>query len=128
MRLMYDKSTQNCRLMFDSNSNSTVARVVAHAAFFAVAWLSATGMASAQPTYRLVEVAPADATFSHRAQIDPTGTYVTGIASRPVPTVYSEVRVFLWSGGTSTYLAQGSGRLDRESRAFVNAAGEVVGT
>jgi probable HAF family extracellular repeat protein len=99
----------------------------------ALAWLGTVSITSAQPTYRLIDVAPATAATSYGTQIDPTGTYVTGIAYDPVgpgfPVPPPDPRVFLWSGGTSTYLAAGAGAgRTAPSQAFVNASGQVVGT
>jgi hypothetical protein len=60
--------------------------------------IMAAAMADAQPTYRLVEVPPAGSRSSYLPQVDPTGTYVAGLADEGF-----QPRVFLWSGGTSTY-------------------------
>ncbi len=79
-------------------------------------------MAWAQPAYRLLDITPPGATASRELQIDPTGTYVVGIASLPTGD-----RVFLWTGGTSTYLAIGPGTVRFDSGVFVNASGQVVG-
>ena len=111
----------------------SVARLTALATLGATAWLSAAAIVGAQPTYRLVEVAPSSSTGSRGAQIDPTGRYVAGFGLESVPAVppafpTTEARVFLWSGGTSTYLARGAGRVDSNNSLAVNASGQVVGT
>src|SRR6478609_6574579 len=88
------------------------AAVVSRRALFAVVWLSAVAIAEAQPTYRLVEIAPGEA-----RDIDPTGTYVTGTASTA-----SGTRAFLWSGDAPV-LVGGVG----SDGYGVNASGQVVG-
>src|SRR4051794_30880281 len=90
-----------------------VVRVSCLVTCIAAAWLSAVPLASAQPTYRLVEIAPGEA-----RDIDPTGTYVTGAA-----TSAGGPRAFVGSGGAGVR-GGGGGR----GGLGVNASGQVVGS
>jgi probable HAF family extracellular repeat protein len=83
-----------------------------------VVGLSVTGVATAQPTYRLVEIASG---LAH--DIDSTGTYVTGYAADPSGSLGRQ-RAFVWNGGAPVFLAAAS---NFSQGLGVNASGQVVG-
>ena len=104
--------SRNARHEPPTLSASRCTSVLPLPALVAAAWLGAVAIVEAQPTYRLVEIAPGES-----RDIDPTGTYVTGTASTDLG-----ARAFLWSGGAPVLVggvgSQGYG---------VNASGQVVG-
>ncbi len=93
------------------------------AAICVLAWVSAAGIAVAQPTYRVVEISNATTnSYGTALDIDPTGTYVTGDTAPPTG---GERVAFLWSGGPPVLLSTPAGL--RSIGYGVNSSGQVVG-
>jgi uncharacterized membrane protein len=87
-----------------------------------VAWCWIGAPVAAQPTYRVIEVAPSGTA----RDIDPTGTYVTGDAKSPG----GQQLAFLWNAGPPVFLSPvvGADGVVRNSAGYgINASGQVVG-